>query len=111
MHPGPGFGRWREWKGANQQERMRMKLYGKFLATAAFAAGIGLAATAPASAYIACNHEGDCWHTDSRVRAPGVTFDFHPDDWYFHQTWGTDRHFRDYHPGRGYWRGGVWVTL
>ena len=88
-----------------------MKLYGKLLATAAIAAGIGLAATAPASAYVACNKDGDCWHTDSRVTVPGITFDYHPDDWYFHQHWDADRHFRDYHPGRGYYRGGVWVTL
>jgi hypothetical protein len=92
---------------------MHMKLFGKLLATAAFAAGIGLAATAPASAYIACNHDGDCWHTESRAKAPGVTFDFHPDDWYFHQKWDADKdhHYRDYHTGRGYYKGGVWVTL
>jgi hypothetical protein len=89
-----------------------MKLYGKFLATAAIAAGIALAATAPASAYVACNRDGDCWHTDKRVTAPGVRFDFHPDDWYFHQKWeGSDRHYRDYHEGRGYYKGGVWITL
>lgn len=90
-----------------------MTFYGKLLATAAFVAGIGLAATAPASAYVACNHEGDCWHTESRVTVPGVTFDWHPDDWYFHQHWDTDRdrHFRDYHTGRGYYKGGVWITL
>jgi hypothetical protein len=74
----------------------------------------GLAAsTTQASAYIACNHDGDCWHTDSRVRAPGVTFDWHPDSWYFQQHWDADknRHFRDYHEGRGYYRNGVWITL
>ncbi len=72
----------------------------------------GLAAsTMSASAYVACNREGDCWHTDSRVAVPGVTFDFHPDDWYFHQHWDADRHFRDYHEGRGYYKGGVWITL
>ena len=67
---------------------------------------------APASAYLACNHEGDCWHTESRVAPPGVHFDYHPDDWYFHQRWdGGDRHYRDYHEGRGYYKGGVWITL
>ena len=59
----------------------------------------------------ACNPGGDCWHTDSRVTAPGVTFDYHPDDWYFHQHWDADHHFRDYHTGRGYYKGGVWITL
>ena len=88
-----------------------MTLFKKLLLTAAIGAGMSLAAAAPASAYVACNHEGDCWHTDTRVRVPGVTFDYHPDDWYFHQHWDADRHFRDYHPGRGYYKGGLWVTL
>jgi len=78
------------------------------LASAAFA-GLMLASI-PASAYVACNGS-DCWHTDKRFTAPGVTFDWHPDDWYFHQHWDADRHFHDYRDGRGYWRGGVWVTL
>ena len=66
-----------------------------------------------ASAYVACNRDGDCWHTDARVHAPGVTFDFHPDDWYFHRSWDNDRdhHWREYHEGHGYWRNGVWITL
>jgi len=76
----------------------------------------GLAGSSvPASAYIACNRDGgDCWHTDRRDHAPGVTFDFHPDDWYFHRHWDADRdhHWRgEYHEGRGYWRGGVWISL
>ncbi len=72
-----------------------------------------VATSTPASAYVACNRDGDCWHTDHRDRAPGVRFDFHPDDWYFHQRWdGGDRHFRDeHHEGRGYWRSGVWVQF
>ena len=75
-------------------------------------AALGASVTS-ANAYIACNRDGDCWHTERRVAAPGVTFDWHPDDWYFHQHWDADknRRFRDYHEGRGYWRGGVWVTL
>ena len=88
-----------------------MKLIGKILAGAAIAAGFAFAAAAPASAYVACNREGDCWHTEKRVTAPGVTFDWHPDDWYFHQHWDTNHRFRDYHEGRGYWRNGVWITL
>ena len=83
----------------------------------ALAAGVGFAAltisTLGASAYVACNHEGDCWHTEARVRVPGVTFDYHPDDWYFHRHWDGDRehHWREWHEGRGYWRNGVWITL
>jgi hypothetical protein len=75
-------------------------------------AGVMLAMAAPASAYIACNREGDCWHTESRYAPPGVHFEYHPDDWYFHRHWdGGDRHWRDYHEGHGYYRGGVWITL
>ena len=75
-------------------------------------AGALVAVTLPASAYIACNREGDCWHTESRVAPPGVRFEFHPDDWYFHRHWDDGRmHYREYHEGRGYWRNGVWITL
>jgi hypothetical protein len=89
-----------------------MTIAKKLLATAAIAGGLAMMAAAPASAYVVCNNEGDCWHSDTRYAAPpGVTFDWHPDDWYFHQRWDKDRHFRDYHAGRGYWRGGVWIGL
>ena len=78
---------------------------------------MGMAAMAvtasPASAYVTCNSDGDCWHTDARPRAPGIKFNSHPDDWYFHQKWqdNKDYHYRDYHEGRGYYRGGLWITL
>jgi hypothetical protein len=80
---------------------------------AAVAAGALTALAAPASAYVACNRDGDCWHTEARVNAPGVRFDYHPDDWYFHRHWEGDRehHYRDYHEGRGYYRGGIWIGL
>lgn len=67
----------------------------------------------PASAYVACNREGDCWHTETRYERPGIHFDYHPDDWYFHRHWDSDRdhHWREYHEGRGYWRNGVWITF
>jgi hypothetical protein len=89
----------------------------KTLASAALAAALGiggLAATAGnASAYVACNAVGDCWHTDHRYSAPGFRAEYHPDDWYFHQSWNNDphRHWRDYHEGRGYYRSGVWVAF
>jgi hypothetical protein len=84
----------------------------KLLATAAIAGGLAMMASAPAAAYVVCNNAGDCWHSDTRYAAPpGVTFDWHPDDWYFHQHWDADRHFRDYHEGRGYYRNGIWITL
>ena len=85
----------------------------KTLILAAGVSVLGLAAAAPASAYVTCNREGDCWHTDTRVRVPGVTFDYHPDDWYFHRHWDADHdhHWREYHEGHGYWRNGVWIDL
>jgi hypothetical protein len=72
--------------------------------------GVCFAATAPANAYLACNRSGDCWHTDRKVAPRGERFDYHPDDWYFHQRWDADkdRHYRDYHEGRGYYESGEW---
>ncbi|MEP6830094.1 MAG: hypothetical protein ABI963_07120, partial [Rhizomicrobium sp.] len=46
---------------------------------AAILAMSGVMATS-ASAYIVCNHEGDCWHSERRESAPGQNFDYHPDD-------------------------------
>ena len=74
-------------------------------------AGALVALASPASAYLACNRDGDCWHTENRTSAPGVRFDYHPDDWYFHQHWDDRHHYRDYHEGRGHYRSGVWITL
>jgi hypothetical protein len=90
----------------------------KYLLSAAavaalMSAGALVSTTAPAAARVVCNNEGDCWHTDAPPpRVPGIRFSAHPDDWYFHQHWeGGDRHYRDYHEGRGYYKGGVWITL
>jgi hypothetical protein len=89
----------------------------KALTAGAAATAVSLFALAAsvtsANAYVVCNREGDCWHSEARVRAPGMTFSVHPDDWYFHQHWDADkdRHWRDYHEGRGYYRNGVWVQL
>jgi hypothetical protein len=35
----------------------------------------------------------------------------HPDDWYFHRQWNGGRHYREQQDGRGYYKGGVWITL
>jgi hypothetical protein len=89
-----------------------MTLTHKLIATAALAGGIAMMASSPASAYVACNSVGDCWHTDTRYASPpGVTFTWHPDEWYFHQRWDDRHHWRDYHEGRGYWRNGVWLSF
>ena len=88
-----------------------------FLKTAVSAAAITLlmgsgalvATTAPASARMVCNDSGDCWHTESSYRYPGRGYSRHNDDWYFHQTWNDQRHYREPHEGRGYYRSGVWI--
>ena len=81
------------------------------MATAALGAGILAVSSISAAAYVACNGS-DCWHTESREHAPGVSFSYHPDDWYFHRHWDDGRYrWRDYHEGHGYYRDGVWITL
>ena len=92
--------------GTNMEITVKKLILAAALGTAAL-----VGASSAASAYVVCNREGDCWHTDSRYRYPGAGYSYHPDEWYFHQTWGSDRHFREYNRGRGYWRGGVWVTF
>ncbi len=73
------------------------------------ALGIVSVTAGGASAYVACNHYGECWHVNTRVaypRAAGIVF--HPDGWRFARPgyrWAGDR------AGRGYWRHGVWVTF
>jgi hypothetical protein len=86
------------------------------LASAAVLIATGFAAAIPtaASAAVVCNRDGDCWHSDRNYRYPReMPLERHPDHWYFHQNWSEsrDRHWRDYHEGRGYYRGGVWVTF
>ena len=86
-----------------------MKQYLKLVAAAAMAAGtLALTATS-ASAWIVCNREGDCWHTHRNYHyRPEFGLVVHPDNWH----WGPGEHFafRE-HPGRGYWRGGVWISF
>jgi hypothetical protein len=90
----------------------------KWASTAAMAAVLGVSGLAvsagAASAYVACNGTGECWHVDHRYHyAPAVGVQMHPDDWYFHRDWAHDRshQWRDHHDGRGYYRNGVWVTF
>jgi hypothetical protein len=84
----------------------------KLLLQSAFAALIGvggLAATATtASAYVACNRAGDCWHTTERYNyRPHFGIRIHDDNWRWH---GRNYRWRE-HTGRGYWRNGLWVTF
>ena len=84
----------------------------KILLSTAVAAVMGAGAlalsTAPASAYVACNRAGDCWHVNERYNyRPGFGVVIHDDNW----RW-RGRHYRwREHEGRGYWRNGLWVTF
>ena len=74
--------------------------------TAMAAVGV-IAATAPsASAYIACNRYGECWHVHQRWAYPrGAGIVFHADNWRFARRgwrWAGDR------DDRGYWNHGAW---
>jgi hypothetical protein len=78
-------------------------------ATALAALTIGAGA---ARAEVVCNPAGDCWHVHRHETYPEPGYAYHPDDWYFHRSWGGGQYrWHDYHPGRGYWRNGVWVTF
>jgi hypothetical protein len=89
----------------------------KIVVTAVLAAfGVGALAfsAGSASAYVACNRAGECWHVDNRYhyKEPGIAV--HPDDWYFHRDWDKDKdhHWRhEEHHDRGFYRNGVWVTF
>ena len=85
------------------------KPYIKLAAAAVLgAAGLALTATS-ASAYIACNSEGVCWHVRHRYAyQPEFGVVIHPEGW----RWGAGEHYvwRE-HTGRGYWRNGVWVKF
>lgn len=84
-----------------------MKLRTLFLGALA-GAGALVAMSGSASAYVACNRFGDCWHTQERYSyRPHWGISIHDDNW----RW-RGRHYRwREHEGRGYWRNGVWITF
>ncbi len=76
--------------------------------------GALVATAGTASGYVVCNNAKDCWHTDQKAKYPDkLKAQVHPDDWYFHQTWSgkTDRNFRNYHDGNGYYLSGIWIEV
>lgn len=84
------------------------------LATAVAVAGL-VSTVSAASAYVACNRFGDCWHTDTRVHFPGVRLTFHADNWWDHHkadthyTWHDPDTGHDWH--HGYWEHGTWHSV
>jgi len=87
-----------------------MKIAKSVIAAAVVAAGVALSATS-ASAYIACNAEGQCWHVHRHANynySPTFGVVVHPDNW----QWGsTERYQWREHRGRGYWRNGAWTRF
>jgi hypothetical protein len=71
---------------------------------------LGLTVTA-ASADIACNREGDCWHVrEHHNYRPEFGVTVHEDNW----RWADherDRYRWREHDGRGYWREGRWIEF
>ena len=83
---------------------MRKLILGAIVGVGALTAMAG-----SASAYVACNRAGDCWHTRDRYNYhPGFGITVHDDNW----RWRNHERYRwREHSGRGYWRSGVWVTF
>ena len=81
----------------------------KFAATAALVVVGSLALSASASAAVVCNDEGDCWRVKEKYDYPAdVEVNVYDDDWII----DTKKYkWREPGEGRGYWRGGVWVTF
>jgi hypothetical protein len=95
-------------------ENLQMARFGKYLTQAAAGALLAAAAvtalSSPASARVACNRYGDCWRVaDNYTYPPALGVRFYSDSYYNHR-W-PHRHWRTDHPGRGYWRNGVWITF
>lgn len=86
-----------------------MKTFAKIAAVAIISTAAVVAVTADASAAIACNGEGQCWHVHrSYAYRPEFGVVVHPNNW----RWGaTDHYTWREHTGRGYWHNGVWVTF
>ena len=68
---------------------------------------------APALAYVACNSNGDCWHTGSKTLDwSAVTLKYHDDDWWDAHKADAQYHFHDtdaqHNWEQGYWNKGEW---
>jgi hypothetical protein len=86
-----------------------MRKFVKIAAVAAMCAGTLVITAGTASAAIACNGEGECWHVNRHYTYhPEFGVVVHENNW----RWGPSEHYvwRE-HTGRGYWRHGVWVTF
>ena len=63
---------------------------------------------ATASAEIACNGEGECWHVKRHDFHPDLKLTIHPDNW----KWAEHEKYKwREHEGHGYWRNGAWIEI
>ena len=78
---------------------------------AALSGGALVATATTASADVACNGAGECWHVRDRLTYPvGVGVRLHDNRWgYAHR--GGDFRWRHDRFDRGYYRNGVWITF
>lgn len=86
-----------------------MKQTTKLAAAAVLGVGLLVTSATAASAAVACNREGVCWHVQRPYAyRPAFGVVVHPDNW----RWGRREHYtwRE-HEGRGYWRHGAWVPF
>ena len=87
----------------------------KGVLTATIAGGALVGAATTASADVACNRYGECWHVSDRYDyPPTLGIRFHTDRWgYSHRHYGYYHWRRDHDrdDDRGYWRNGVWITF
>lgn len=67
---------------------------------------------APALAYVACNSNGDCWHTGSKMQWSSVIVSYHDDSWWDAHKADPQYHWHDadaeHRADHGYWRNGTW---
>ncbi len=94
-----------------------MKVLTRVLPVTALAATLGLGAlalsAAPASAAEwVCNARGDCWRAHRHYEyQPTYGVTVYDDAWYRAHRHDRNYHWRRAHPGRGYWRDGIWVRF
>lgn len=87
-----------------------MRTFTKALMAVAAAGSLTAVAVTSASAEVVCSTADNvCWHVHRHYAyRPDFGVVVHPDSW----RWGpTERFTWREHPGRGYWRSGVWVTF
>jgi hypothetical protein len=81
----------------------------KSMLVAALVGGATAAGVSTASAEIACNRAGECWHVDHHYNSypPRMGIVIHDDGWREHH-WGPHYHWHDHEGDNGYYDHGAW---